>query len=116
MSNGGRHLMANGYIRVWSPGHPTAAKDGYALEHRLVLHEAGVLLPSGHHVHHLNGNKTDNRAENLAVLSVGEHGAAHRRERQLRACERCGQPFLPWKEKGRYCSRQCANQRDQACA
>jgi hypothetical protein len=58
---------------VWVPGHPVANSDGYALEHRYVLHEAGVELPQGRHVHHLNEDKTDNRIENLVVLTPLEH-------------------------------------------
>jgi hypothetical protein len=59
----GRHIMPSGYVRVWCPGHPIANADGYALEHRRVLHDAGVDVPAGHHVHHLNEDKTDNRIE-----------------------------------------------------
>jgi hypothetical protein len=69
--------MPSGYVRVWCPGHPVAKRDGYALEHRRVLHDAGVAVPSGHHVHHLNEDKTDNRLENLAVLTASEHVRTH---------------------------------------
>lgn len=69
--------MTTGYVRVWVPGHPVANADGYALEHRLVLHDAGVLIPDGAHVHHLNGDKTDNRRENLEVLTAGDHHRHH---------------------------------------
>jgi hypothetical protein len=74
---GGRSQMTNGYIRVWAPGHPVANKDGYALEHRKVLHDAGIEIPPGHHAHHLNHDKADNRLENLAVLPQGEHHSHH---------------------------------------
>lgn len=65
------------YIGLYMPGHPLAANDGYVLEHRLVLHEAGVDLPEGHHVHHKNHDKHDNRRENLEVLSATEHRRQH---------------------------------------
>lgn len=80
MVRDGRSVMASGYVRVWAPGHPMANADGYALEHRKVLFDAGVDVPEGHHVHHLNGNKTDNRRENLAVIDEAEHHRHHARE------------------------------------
>lgn len=67
----------SGYLRVFAPGHSLASRDGYAFAHRLVLHKAGVEIPPGHHVHHLNGDKRDNRLENLAVLSPQEHSQLH---------------------------------------
>ena len=78
-----RHLMPSGYIRVYVPGHPIANSDGYALEHRYVLYEADVELPNGRdfHVHHINGDKTDNRIENLRVRTVSNHFRGHAQER-----------------------------------
>lgn len=75
-----RSVMRHGYVRVWRPGHPVANRDGYALEHRLVLHEAGVKIPAGFHVHHKNGNKADNSLQNLELISESEHHRRHVRE------------------------------------
>jgi hypothetical protein len=69
-----------GYVRVWAPGHPLAHRDGYVLEHRLVAYDAGLLTNPADHVHHVNGDKTDNRVENLAVMSGAEHLRLHVRE------------------------------------
>lgn len=77
--NGGtRHVTAQGYIVVYAPGYPS----NKALEHRYVMeqHLGRKLLPD-EHVHHLNGNKTDNRLENLVVIDRKEHGLAHARQR-----------------------------------
>ena len=73
----GRVSMSTGYVRVYVPGHPLAMNDGYVLEHRLVVHSAGIEVPAGYHVHHLNHDKTDNRLENLVVVKASDHNREH---------------------------------------
>lgn len=72
--------MANGYRRVCSPGHPLADKYGMVLEHRKVAYDASLEVSPGHHVHHRNGDKLDNRVENLEVLPAGAHHRFHVRQ------------------------------------
>lgn len=72
-------ITSRGYVRVYRPGHPMADRWGYALEHRYVMWESGV-DPTGKHVHHINGDKTDNGLENLEVVDVSEHHRHHIRE------------------------------------
>lgn len=90
-----RSTMSSGYARVWCPGHPAASADGYALEHRKVVIDAGIDIPVGHHVHHINHNKSDNRLENLQVMSASEHGASH-----YTGCNQyghlCDEGLTPW--------------------
>lgn len=68
---------ARGYVRVWAPGHPTAMADGYAREHRMVAWDHGILTDLANDVHHINGDKTDNRPENLEQLDRSEHKRHH---------------------------------------
>lgn len=82
---GGRHVTSLGYIQVMVPMDDPlicmADTRGRVYEHRLVVARAiGRPLRSEEQVHHLNGNKADNRLSNLAVASLAEHAAAHRRE------------------------------------
>ena len=51
-----------------------AQSNGYVREHILVWEQThGQPLPEGWAVHHLNGIKDDNRAENLAAMSKSGH-------------------------------------------
>jgi hypothetical protein len=46
----------------------------YIREHRHVMQEhLGRLLEKHEHIHHINGDPTDNRIENLQVLTNSEH-------------------------------------------
>jgi hypothetical protein len=74
----GGFYLHHGYVMVHSPEHPKADQDGYVLEHRLVMeHKLGRLLEKNEHVHHINYDRTDNRLENLVVLSPSEHKTRH---------------------------------------
>lgn len=66
----GRIKVGEGYIRVLSREHPNADHHGYVLEHRLVMEQyLGRLLTKQENVHHKNGDKEDNRIENLELWS-----------------------------------------------
>jgi hypothetical protein len=57
-----------GYKLVWLPKHPNANGSGRILEHRLVMSNyLGRPLLITEYVHHKNGNRLDNRIENLEL-------------------------------------------------
>ena len=75
MWKGGRYIDSRGYWVVRKAEHPNANKLGYVREHRLIMEEhIGRYLTKDEDIHHINGNKTDNRIENLQLLSHSEHG------------------------------------------
>jgi len=78
---GGTGTLA-GYRFVWLPKddplHSMAWKSGYMPEHRLVMaRSVGRPLDRRETVHHINGDTTDNRLENLQ-LRQGAHGKGSR--------------------------------------
>lgn len=71
-------------LRKLQPYTPTRRKDGYLtlgrsvnLMHRAVAECWLESFDPRKHVHHINGDKADNRAENLECLSAKEHAAEH---------------------------------------
>lgn len=75
---GGRTTHKGRTLILVGRDHPMADRDGYVPEHRLVLAAAlGRFLASEEHVHHINGDHTDNRPENLMVVNRSEHMRIH---------------------------------------
>jgi hypothetical protein len=77
--NGGRYLHAAGYVMVHCPGHPRAnGPCDYVMEHILVAEQKiGRQLRPGEEVHHVDGDKQNNAADNLLVLLQEEHVRLH---------------------------------------
>jgi hypothetical protein len=68
---GGRYLRADGYYQIRIGGR-------YKMEHIYLMEQhLGRRMNRGEVVHHKNGNKTDNRLENLQVMTISEHMKHH---------------------------------------
>ena len=77
--------MKNGkYILVVAPEAYFMKKyrGKYCYEHHLVWHAKYGAIPVGHIIHHKNGDKHDNRVENLELLSRDDHSARHGEEKR----------------------------------
>lgn len=65
---GGKKIDRNGYVFWHDATHPLATSSGRVAEHRVIMSEMlGRNLLSGENVHHKNGDRTDNRPENLEL-------------------------------------------------
>lgn len=75
---GGMCKTKAGYKQILVPGHPRADKHGYVMEHIVVWENAtGIQVPINCCIHHLNGDKMDNRIQNLCLMERGAHTIFH---------------------------------------
>jgi len=84
----GRKVLDRGYVMIYvGHDHPMAHNGGYAYEHRVVMAEKlGRPLRSHEFVHHRNGIRGDNRADNLDLVERAlPYGSV--------VCPKCGAVF-----------------------
>lgn len=80
----------NGYSRTDKKGYVLIhTKDGMEFEHRYLMEQMiGRKLTVDEDVHHINGDKADNRIENLTLMPHGEHTAYHNKHGRFARCRK----------------------------
>lgn len=82
---GGRYLSSQGYVVI------NTGPFSKRYEHVLIAEEVlGRSLKKNEIVHHINGNRVDNRHENLLICTVTYHNQLHARMSKLFAREHFG--------------------------
>lgn len=77
-NNPNRRTSGRGYRMVYLP------RVGWCSEHRWIWEKHnGCKVPVGFHIHHKNGDKIDNRIENLELISASEHRKLHYKDRTI---------------------------------
>lgn len=105
------------YLYAKVKDHPRATKNGYVLEHRIVVEKSlgRYLLPT-EVVHHKDEDKHNNCISNLQVMSSSEHATLHNKKGRTFlefTCPVCGKAFLKEKRQVKpnvkfpKCSRRC---------
>jgi hypothetical protein len=91
--NGGRYIRRDGYVEIRVDG-VERLEHNYLMEKKM-----GRELKRGELVHHMNGIRTDNRMENLKLMTISEHMRIHHpkgilRRAKMWRCVICGRDFI----------------------
>lgn len=75
---GGKRKTGSGYKQILMPEHPSSDCQGYVMEHTLIAEKnIGRQLTNEEVTHHIDGNKENNKEENIEVLSRSQHVQLH---------------------------------------
>jgi len=119
--SGKKFINTKGYVMIYKPEHPNSYEDGCIPEHRYIMSQhLKRTLKKGEVVHHINGDKTDNRIENLELMDEIKHDrlpnegqfkkgmTPHNKSNNFVKCQGCGKVFHSRpSSKTKTCSHKC---------
>ena len=152
----GTTVHSDGYLYLSVKGHPFTSNGNYVFEHRLVMEQWMRESAPNHKflveingtkylnpdisVHHIDGNKRNNKPKNLLACTNSSHHLIHNGKPPMqgevwpevkgqavyqpvhvkRICELCGAEFMKLRSDvargfGRFCSRTCYDKRPRKC-
>lgn len=99
-----------GACYVYKNRHTVSGK--LLMEHRYIMTQyVGRPLLRGELVHHINGDKSDNRLSNLMLMSPREHCIHHNQKHPIvKKCQVCGEEYVPRatkREQSKTCLKKC---------
>lgn len=104
----------HGYFRVFCPDCPNAWPNGYAKRYHVVWWiKTGKKIPKDFDIHHKNNNKTDDRFENLQLISHAEHSKfSAKKPPIIMTCRNCKKQFELSRDhnapgRGKFCGQKC---------
>jgi len=120
-----------GYLIEYAPWHPNCKPNGYVYQHRLIMErKIGRLLKSEECIHHISGDKQDNKIENLELTTKRDHFITHdiqpagytKRNYDLLKfnCLKCDKEIFVYegvarKSTPKYCSNKCRGIAQRRC-
>jgi hypothetical protein len=98
------YISKAGYLKFWVSNHH------HEFEHRRVWERVYGIIPDGYYIHHINGDKLDNRLENLQLVDELTHNRIHSscilvNGEWWKPCKVCGKLKLLTKEYWYFSSR-----------
>lgn len=100
-----------GYFYFIDPAHPLArGNSGRVYYHRHIASlKRGRWLVPGEIVHHIDGDRKNNKVENLLITTDKRHGKIHRGEVAKHTCCQCRRVFRSSDMRRKYCSSSCSH-------
>lgn len=93
---GGRRILRSGYVVIYMPSYHRLTQRYYVFEHIYVMEQhLGRWLKPDEIVHHINGDRQNNRIENLTLFEnhsqhMGMHNDTRRVDHTNTVCFWCG--------------------------